>query len=62
MATRVLIELCVFKTCSLALRMESRALEIFVDEEIDCGEEDEGQNSCQKQSCPVCVVQDVGGI
>ena len=42
--------------------MEIRALKIFVDEEIYCGEEDEGQNSCKKQSCPVSVVQDVGGI
>ena len=38
------------------------ALESFVDAEVDGGEEDEGDDSCGKQSCPVCVVHDVGGI
>ena len=38
------------------------ALEILVDVEIDRGEVDEGDDSCGKQSCPVGVVHDVGGI
>ena len=38
------------------------ALESFVDAEVDRGEVDEGDASCGKQSCPVGVVHDVGGI
>ena len=38
------------------------ALESLVDAEVDGGEEDERDDSCGKQSCPVGVVHDVGGI
>ena len=52
----------VSETCSLALLVKMRALESFVDAEVDGAEEDEGDDSCGKQSCPVGVVHDVGGI
>ena len=38
------------------------ALESLVDAEVDGGEIDERDDSCGKQSCPLGVIHDVGGI
>ena len=47
------------ETGSVALLVEMRVLESSVDEEVDRGEEDEGDDPSAEQPGPVGVVHDV---
>ena len=50
------------ETGSVALLVEMRVLESFVDEKVDRGEEDEGDDPSAEQPGPVGVVHDVGRV
>ena len=54
--------LCVLEAGSVAILVEMRVLESSVDEKVDRGEEDEGDDPSAEQPGPVGVVHDVDRV